>query len=434
MTPTEIGIIGLVALFVLLAVRMPVAIAMMIVGFVGTAVLNGMPAALSTLSGQAFSVATFYELSVIPFFVLMGNLAGVSGMSRDLYAAAYAWVGNWRGGLASSTIVGCAGFAAMSGSSIASAVTMGRVSLPEMRRFNYDDRLATGSIAAGGTLGILIPPSTGFVIYAFLTEESIGRLFIAGILPGILLASLFVFTIFLVTRVRPEYGPAGPATKFQQKLAAMWRAGPIVGIVLVTIGGIYGGWFTPVEAAGVGAFLAFAVALARRALSLRQLADVLLQTMRTTATSFLILIGAHVFSPFIALSHIPGDLAGLLMGLDIGALGLLMIVLAAYIVMGTFLEGIAMLVLTLPIVFPLIVGLGYDPIWFGVIIVIVLEMGLISPPVGVNVFVVKGIAQDVPMRSIFIGIFPFWLAMAVCLAILVAVPQIALVLPNSMFN
>ena len=434
MTPTQIGLVGLMALFVLLAARMPVAIAMMIVGFVGTATLNGLPAAMSTLSGQAFGVATFYELSVIPFFVLMGNLAGVSGMSRDLYNAAYSWVGHWRGGLASSTIVGCAGFAAMSGSSIASAVTMGRVSLPEMRRFKYDDRLATGSIAAGGTLGILIPPSTGFVIYAFLTEESIGRLFIAGILPGILLAGLFVVTIFLITRARPEFGPPGPVTDLPHKLGALWRAGPIVVIVLATIGGIYGGWFTPVEAAGVGAFLAFAVALARRSLNWSQLVDVLLQTMRITATSFLILIGAHVFGPFIALTHIPGDLAGLLMGLDMGALGLLIIILAAYIVMGTFLEGIAMLVLTVPIVLPIIVGLGYDPIWFGVIMVIVLEMGLISPPVGVNVFVVKGIAPDVPMRDIFIGILPFWVAMAACLAILVGFPRIALILPNTMFN
>ncbi len=434
MSETGIGIVGLVALFALLAIRMPVATSMIIVGFIGTWVLNGAPAALTTLSGETFAIATFFNLSVIPLFVLMGNLAGVSGMSRDLYDAAYAWVGHWRGGLASSTIVGCAGFAALSGSSLASAVTMGRVSLPQMRRFNYDDRLATGCIAAGGTLGILIPPSTGFVIYAILTEESIGRLFMAGVLPGLMLTGLFVLAIYAMTRLRPSLGPAGPAFSLRERLLVLRRAMPIVGIVLVTIGGIYGGVFTPVEAAGVGAFLALAVALVRRSLDLERFKQVLLQTMRTTATSFLILIGAHIFIPFMALSGIPRDLAGFLIGLDLGSLGILLIILAAYIVLGTFLEGFAILVLTLPIVFPLIVELGFSPIWFGVVMVIVLEMGLISPPVGVNVFVVKGIAADVPMRDIFVGILPFWLAMIVALAILVAVPDIALILPNTMFN
>ncbi len=434
MSETEIGVIGLLALFALLAIRMPVATSMIVVGFIGTWVLNGAPAALTTLSGETFAIATFFNLSVIPLFVLMGNLAGVSGMSRDLYDAAYAWVGHWRGGLASSTIVGCAGFAALSGSSLASAVTMGRVSLPQMRRFKYDDRLATGSIAAGGTLGILIPPSTGFVIYAILTEESIGRLFMAGILPGLMLTALFVLAIYMMTRLQPSLGPAGPAVSFGERMKALRRATPIVGIVVITIGGIYGGVFTPVEAAGVGAFLAFVVAFARRSLDLARIKQVLLQTMRTTATSFLILIGAHIFIPFMALSGIPRDLAAFLIGLNLGDLGILIVILAAYIVLGTFLEGFAILVLTLPIVFPLIVELGFSPIWFGVVMVIVLEMGLISPPVGVNVFVVKGIADDVPMRHIFIGILPFWLAMIVALAVLVAVPDIALLLPNTMFN
>ncbi len=434
MSETQIGIVGLLALFALLAIRMPVATSMIVVGFIGTWVLNGAPAALTTLSGETFAIATFFNLSVIPLFVLMGNLAGVSGMSRDLYDAAYAWVGHWRGGLASSTIVGCAGFAALSGSSLASAVTMGRVSLPQMRRFNYDDRLATGCIAAGGTLGILIPPSTGFVIYAILTEESIGRLFMAGVLPGIMLAGLFVLAIYVMTRLRPTLGPAGPAFSLQERLRALRQALPIVGIVAVTIGGIYGGIFTPVEAAGVGAFLALFMALVRRSLDLEKFKQVLLQTMRTTATSFLILIGAHIFIPFMALSGIPRDLAAFLIGLNLGDMGVLVVILAAYIVLGTFLEGFAILVLTLPIVFPLIVELGFNPIWFGVIMVIVLEMGLISPPVGVNVFVVKGIAEDVPMREIFVGILPFWLAMIVALAVLVVVPDIALVLPNTMFN
>ncbi len=431
---TTIGLIGLGGLFVLLGLRMPVATTMMIVGFFGTAAMSGWSAAYSILGSETLAITTTFSLSVIPLFVLMGNLAGVSGMSRDLYDAAYAWVGGRRGGLASATVVGCAGFAALSGSSLASAVTMGRVALPEMRRYGYNDALATGAIAAGGTLGILIPPSTGFVIYAILAEESIGRLFMAGVLPGLMLTGLFVVAINIITWFRPDFGPAGTALPLREKLASLKRAGAIVGIIGLTIGGIYGGVFTPVEAAGVGAFLAFLVALFRRTLSWTVMRQVLLATMRTTATSFLILVGATIFTPFIALSQIPKNLASLLIGLEMSDTGLMIIILAAYIVLGTFLEGLAILVLTLPIVLPIIEQLGFSPIWFGVIMVIVLEMGLISPPVGVNVFVVKSIAEDVPMSTIFRGIFPFWLAMGVALALLLAFPQIALFLPDTMFN
>ena len=433
MSAFAIGIVGLVALFLLLALRMPVAMVMLVVGFVGTAALNSMPAALSSLASEAFETASFSELIVIPLFVLMGNLAGVSGMSRDLYDAAYAWIGHWRGGLASATIGGCAGFAALSGSSIASAVTMGRVALPEMKRYAYADSLATGAVAAGGTLGILIPPSTGFVLYAVLTEQSIGRLFMAGILPGLLLTALFLVAIYVVVHMRPEMGPAGPRASLNDKLRALRRAFPIVTIVVLTIGGIYGGIFTPVEAAGVGAFFTFVVALWRRSLTRRTTQFVVLQTLRTTATTFMILIGAHVFIPFMALSEVPQSLATFLLGLELGTLGVIIVILVMYIVLGMFLEGVAMLVLTLPIVFPIVVVTGLDPIWFGVLVVIVLEMGLISPPVGVNVFVVKGIVPDVAMATIFRGIWPFWFAMAACLGILVAFPDIALVLPRTMF-
>lgn len=433
MSAFTIGLIGLAGLFILLALRMPVAMVMLIIGYIGTAAINGFGAANSSLASESFEIATFVELSVIPLFVLMGNLAGVSGMSKDLYSAAYAWMGHWRGGLASATIGGCAGFAAMSGSSIASAVTMGRVSLPEMKRFKYSDSLATGAVAAGGTLGILIPPSTGLVIYAILTEESIGRLFMAGILPGIMLAILFLIAIAIVTRINPEAGPAGPKTGMAERLRTLKRGGAIAGIVFITIGGIYGGVFTPVEAAGVGAFLAFVVALYRRSLDSANIKFVVLQTLRTTATTFMILIGAHVFIPFMALSEVPANLVTFLTGLDIGNLGVLAIILITYIVLGTFLEGLAMLVLTLPIVFPLIVELGLSPIWFGIVVVIVLEMGLISPPVGVNVFVVRSIAPDVLMGTIFRGIWPFWIAMGVSLVILVAFPQIALIIPDTMF-
>lgn len=434
MSVTAIGFIGLFFLFLFLLLRMPVALAMLVVGFVGTWVTNGTIPALTSLSGETFEIISFSELTVVPLFVLMGNLAGVSGMSRDLYNAAYKWIGHFRGGLASATIAGCAGFAAMSGSSIAAAVTMGRVALPEMKRFNYSDSLATGSVAAGGTLGILIPPSTGMIIYAILTEQSIGKLFMAGILPGLLLTGLFLIAIYIVTKLHPELGPAGPKATMRERFQSLRSAGTIVSVVLVTIGGIYTGLFTPVEAAGVGAFMVMVIAVYRKQLNRSKIKFVIFQTLRTTATVFMILIGAHVFIPFMALTEIPEDLVTFLVSLDVGDLGILIIILLTYIVLGTFLEGLAMLVLTLPIVYPLILELGLSPIWFGVIVVIVLEMGLISPPVGVNVFVVRGIAPDVPMATIFRGIWPFWFAMAACLAILVAFPDIALFLPNTMFD
>ena len=434
MTPTVMGLLGLAGLFVFLALRMPVGIAMMFVGVLGFAAAKGLGPAMAMLGSEPFVIASNYELTVIPLFVLMGNLATVSGMSRDLYAAAYAWFGHWRSGLASATIAACAGFAALSGSSVASAVTMGRVALPEMRRYNYDPWLVTGCIAAGGTLGILIPPSTGFIVYAILTEESIGRLFLAGVFPGLLLTALFILSIYIQTRINPKLGPAGPAVRSSEKLKATWQASSMIGIVFITIGGIYGGLFTPTEAAGVGAFLALLLALFRRKVNVSSMSSVLLQSVRTTAFVFLILVGAHIFNPFLALTHIPSDLTELLVRLDLPRLSVLFILLASYIVLGMFLEGFAMLVLTLPVVHPIIVALEFDPIWFGVVMVIVLEMGLISPPVGINVFVVKGIAEDVPMSQIFVGILPFWLAMGVCLAILIAFPEIALFLPNKMIQ
>lgn len=434
MSPTAAGLLGLAGLFLLLALRMPVGIAMMLVGLLGFGALNGWGPALAMLGSEPFVIATNYELIVIPLFVLMGNFATVSGMSRDLYAAAYVWFGHWRGGLASATIAACAGFAALSGSSVAAAVTMGKVALPEMRAYRYDPRLATGAIAAGGTLGILIPPSTGFVIYAILTEESIGRLFLAGVFPGLLLTALFILSIFVQTRFRPRLGPPGLASPVRDRIRAVRQASAMIGIVALTIGGIYAGLFTPTEAAGVGAFLSLLLALVRGRLSWGSLSSLSLESVRTTALVFLILVGAHIFNPFLALTHIPTDLAELLVGMELPRLAVLAILLAAYIVLGMFLEGFAMLVLTLPIVHPIILTLGYDPIWFGVVMVIVLEMGLISPPVGVNVFVVKGIAEDVPMTQIFAGILPFWIAMAACLAILVAFPDIALFLPDTMIR
>lgn len=447
MSLTIIGLLGLLVMFALMAMRLPVALAMLAVGFLGTAFASaakflsfGMPAeqawerawriAFSNLSGETFEAASNYNLLVIPMFVLMGNIAGASGMSADLFRAAYRWMGHLKGGLASATVTACAGFAALSGSSLASAVTMGRVALPAMRRYRYDDALATGAVAAGGTLGFLIPPSGGMIIYAVLTEQSIGRLFMAGVIPGILLTLLFIGAISLTVARNPEAGPRGDRVSWPERRASLVDALPIIFVVVLVIGGMYTGFFTPVEASSVGAFLTFAVAFARRRLNLAAMRDVVLQTMSATATIFLILIGAFVFIPFMSLTEVPQQLVTLLISLPIGDIGVLMLIILAYLILGMFLDTMAMLVLTIPVVIPIAIGLDWDLIWFGIIVVIALEMGMISPPVGINVFIVKSIARDVPMRRIFAGIWPFWFAMLLMILLLVALPDLALFLPR----
>lgn len=458
MSLTAVGLLGLFALFFLLALRFPVSLSMVLVGFAGTIIAQatkfisvGFPeerawdrafkTAYSNLSGEAFEAASNYNLLVIPMFVLMGNLAGVSGMSQDLFKAAYKWMGHMKGGLASATIAACAGFAALSGSSLASAITMGRVALPEMKRFKYADSLSTGSVAAGGTLGFLIPPSGGMIIYAVLTEQSIGRLFMAGVIPGIVLTLLFIAAVAFVVARNPEAGPAGEKAPASERLAALRSAIPIVSVVAIVIGGMYSGFFTPVEASAVGAFLTFVVAVMRRSINWQTSKEVILQTMKATATVFLIIIGAYIFIPFMTLTELPGQLVTLLTSLPIGDYGVLLIIILIYMFLGMFLEGIAMLVLTIPVVLPIIAALdfGFPPeiaamkmIWFGILVVVVLEMGMISPPVGINVFVVKSIAPQVPMGTIFMGIWPFWFAMAFMLLLLVLFPQIALFLPMQM--
>lgn len=444
MSPVLVGLLGFVVLLILMGLKMPVAFAMMVAGVIGIGVLNSWTAAFSTLYTETWSTLTYIELTVIPLFVLMGNIAGASGMSRDLYNTAYAWIGHFRGGLAHATILGCTGFAALSGSSVASALTLGRVALPEMKRFGYLERFGAGAVAAGGTLGILIPPSTGFIIYAILTEESIGRLFLAGVIPGLLLSACFILTIMIVTAMKPEIGPAGERFGFKDRLRYLWRGAAIIMIIVISIGGIYGGVFTPVEAAAVGAVLALLFSLPRKEFTLSGFVDALLKTVSTTAMIYFIIIGASVFSPFLALTHIPESLAATLREMSLSPMILLALVLFTFILLGTFLDGFAMMVLVLPIVLPIIeqsgiadtLGLasGSDlKIWFGVIMVVILEMALISPPVGMNVFVVKSVSE-IPMNEIYRGIMPFWVAMFVCLVILVAFPELSLYLPSTMRN
>ncbi|MBN8188064.1 TRAP transporter large permease [Salipiger thiooxidans] len=432
MSSVFVGSVGLALLLVLLLMRIPVAFAMFAVGFIGIWILNGLQAATGLLSSETFALASNSELIVVPLFILMGNVASATGMSRKLYDAAYATIGQVRGGLASATVIGCGGFAALSGSSVASALTMGRTALAEMDRFAYSPRLSTGVVAAGGTLGILIPPSTGFVIYAILTEQSIGRLFMAGILPGILLLSAFLLTIALLCTLKPELGPRGPRTNAREKGRAFLGAVPILAIVVITIGGIYSGMFSPTEAAGVGAALVILIGAVTRSLTLRVFWDAARSSIVTTASVMLILIAAHMINPFVALSHLPAEVSRLLVALDFGPFGTLVVILAIYLVLGCFLEGLAMLVLTLPIFMPVVLQLGIDPIWFGVLVVLTLEMGLISPPVGINVFIVKSVARNVELLDIFRGVLPFWLAMLVTLALLVAVPSLSLWLPSMM--
>jgi tripartite ATP-independent transporter DctM subunit len=434
MTPVTVGLIGIAFLFVLMILRTPVAFAMLLVGFFGMWALDSLRAAGAVLLTESYGAVSNYSLIVVPMFILLGNISSAAGFSRGLYDAANAWVGRFRGGLASASVLGCAAFSAVSGSSVATAVTIGKVALPEMRRLGYGNGLATGAIAAGGTLGFLIPPSTGFVIYAILTEESIGRLFMAGILPGILMMALFMGTVWLIAWRDPTAGPRGETLPFAQRFAVLARALPLIGIIVVSIGGIYVGAFTPVEASGIGAALVILLALVKRALSFEDFRGAVLDTVKTSAMLYTVVIGANVLNPFLAVTHIPATLGEALNGLGLGAYGTLFVIILAYVVLGMFLDGLSMLVVTIPIVFPVITGLGFDPIWFGVVAVIVIEMGMITPPVGLNVFVVKGVAPDVPMATVFRGVLPFLLAMIVGLFLIILFPQIALLIPNTMFG
>ena len=434
MSLTLVGVLALAGLFLMIFLRVPVGIALGVAGVLGYWSLSGPDATLALMGSIPFEIGYNYDLSIIALFVLMGNFAMVSGMSRDLYDMARSLVGHWPGGLASATVVGCAGFAAVSGSSLASAVTMGRVSLPEMKRYGYHPRLATGCVAAGGTLGILIPPSTGFIIYALLTEESIGQLFLAGVIPGLLLTGLFMATIALLTWRRPALGPKAERLAWRERVRAVGRSTALVGIIFVVLGGIYLGVFTPVEAAAIGAFMTMVLTIVRRKLTWETLRFCVLETIKTFAFVYLIVIGAFLFNPFLAVTRIPNNLASFVGMLELAPVWVLLLIVFGYIVLGTFLEGIAIMVLTIPIVYPLVTGMGYDPIWFGVLLVVVLEMSLISPPLGLNVFVVKGIADGVPMNEIFMGVIPFWGAMLVCAALLIAFPGLALFLPETMIR
>lgn len=432
MSPELIGIIGIVCLFFFLALRMYIGITMALIGFVGTSAIIDVSAGLNLMGMVPWSEGSSYTLSVIPLFILMGQFAFVSGISQDIYKAVYTWMGHLRGGLAMATIMACAGFAAVCGSSLATGATMGRVAIPEMNKYRYDQRLSTGCVAAGGTLGILIPPSIGFVIYGILTEQSIGRLFMAGIFPGILLAALFMGAIYLQCRLNEDMGPRGDRKTLKEKVATLYSTWPMIFLFLLVMGGIYYGIFTPTEAAGIGAFGAFGIALVKRKLNFNLFVESLLAAGNMTAMIFLIIIGANIFSSFLALTGIPMIMADGIVDLALPKIVILMVMILIFVLLGCVMDCFAIMILMVPILYPIIQSLAFDPIWFGVIMVIVLEVGLITPPVGLNVFVIKGAAPDVPLTTIFRGIWPFMIAAVVCIAIVIIFPQIALYLPSKM--
>ena len=430
----SMALIGLGVLLFMLAFRIYIAFAMILVGFLGMNYISGVNAGYHLMATVPYTTAAEYSLCVIPFFVLMGHLCAVAGISQDLYQTAYKWLGHLRGGLAMSTIGGCAGFAAVSGDSMGTAAVMGAAALPEMKRYKYRDQLATGCVAAGGTLGILIPPSMGFIIYAIITDQSIKHLFIAGILPGLLLAALFMLMIYIQARLNPQIAPPGPRVSFKERMISLKGTWAMILIFVLVIGGIYGGIFTPTEAGAIGACGALVIALIKGQLSWQKLTSALLETGRTVAMLFLLLIGAMILGYFLAGSEAPHQISSFICELPLPPYVLLMFILFIYVLLGCVMNILPAVIVTLPIFFPTIVKLGFDPIWFGVVLVIIMEMGLITPPVGMNVFVIKGVAKDVSVGTIFRGVLPFVLAMVVCVVILTAFPQIALILPNMMVN
>lgn len=432
MTPLTVGYIGLAVLILLLFSGIHIGVVMGLIGLFGMVYLSGWGAGLNLVGTVPYTTFADYGLSVVPLFILMGSFCFYAGISKDLYDTVHSWLGQFRGGLSMATVGACAGFAAVSGSSLATAATMGTVALPEMKRYKYDPALATGSIAAGGTIGILIPPSVIMIIYGVLTEQSIGKLFLAGFIPGVLEAIFYIGVIYIICRINPLMGPPGPRTSFMEKIVSLKGTWIVLALFVLVIGGIYLGVFSPTEAAGVGACGAFIFALARRRLNWQNFKASVVETIKTTAMIFVIMLGAMILGYFLAVTRLPFELAAFIGGLPVSPYIIMVLILFLYLILGCVMDALAMILLTVPIFFPLAMALGFDPIWFGIIIVRVVEMAAITPPVGLNVFVIKGVAKDVPLYTIFRGIFPFLMADICHVALLMAVPQVVLFLPGFM--
>jgi len=422
--------LGFVAIFVLSLLRVPLAFAMGIVGTVGLGLVRGWEPAWASLEQVVQETGFAYTLSVVPLFVLMGNFVSRAGLAQELFFAAHTLIGHVRGGLAHATVLACAGFGAICGSSIATAATMSRVAYPSMKKLGYSDSMSTAVIATGGTLGIMIPPSTILVIYGIITETNIGHLFAAGVLPGILSALLLMAAIALMTWWHPDHAPAGEKVSWAVRWRALRGIWGVLVLAVVVLGGIYGGVFTATEGAGIGATGAFLFAVARKTLSLRELVQVLMDSARTTSMLFMLLMAATVFANFINFTPMPFLLKDWIMEMGLTPIWIVVAMMAVYVVMGMVMEELTMVLLTIPLFFPIVVDLGFDPVWFGVLIVMVVQIGLVSPPVGMNLFVIHGLLPEVRLGAIFKGVWPLVLAMVITLGLLISYPEISLLLPS----
>ncbi len=431
MSPELIGVLGIIVLLVLFFLEFSIGLSLFIVGFVGVALLSDWSVGLSQLGTMPFSTSNNYGLSVIPLFVLMGLLMSNTGLGKDLFIAVDKWMGNLRGGLAMATIGASSIFAAISGSTTATTATLSKIAIPEMDQYNYKRSLSTASVAAGGTLGILIPPSVILILYGTLTAEPIGALLIAGIVPGVLMAIVFMLTIYIQVLLKPDLAPRRlEVYPFKEKIGSLKRIWPFLVVFFMSIGGIYFGVFTPSEAGGIGAFGAFIVSLLMKRLSFKQLMESCHETLMITVMIFLILIGAGLFNKFLALSQIPMNLANTVKSLDVSPIVILSLILLVYLILGMFMDGLAILVLTLPIVYPMIIDLGYSGIWFGVIIVMIINIGFLTPPLGVSVYIISGVIKDMPIEKIFKGVLPMVLTMIVFTIILCIFPEVVTFLPD----
>ena len=433
MSSEVIGILGVLALIVLIMLRVKIAVALGIVGLVGYAALDGWSTAFVVLGTTPFDLTSGYALSVMPLFILMGVVSGHSGMSRELFDAANALFSGRRGALAMATIGACAGFGCICGSSLATAATMSRIAVPEMQRLGYDDRLSTGAVAVGGTLGILIPPSVMLVLYAIVAEQSVPQLFAAGLIPGIVLAALQIVVVWVISRVLPGWAPDSVAVPWARRirlLTGMWK---LLILFFLAVGGIYAGIFSPTEAAAVAAFGAIAIAALTRRIGWKVLLDSMVETVRTASMLFFILITAFLFSYFLVRTQVPAGLVEWVKATGLPPWLVMVSLVAFYVVLGCVLESIAMMLITVPVFLPLVIELGYDPIWFGVLVVVVIEIGLVTPPVGLNIFVIRSQVPEIPLSSIYAGIMPFLAAAFVLVVLMLAVPELALWLPGVLY-
>ena len=432
MSMTLVGVLGIVALFVLIFSRIPVGFVMALVGVAGFAYITNMDAAMSMMVKDVFEVFGSYNLTVMPLFILMGQLAFHAGISTRLFNVAYKMIGHWPGGMAIATIGACAGFSSICGSTNATAATMASVTLPEMKKYGYRDSIATGVVAAGGSLGILIPPSVVFILYGIMTEQSIGSLFMAGILPGVVLTLLFMAVVMVWAVMDPTVAPRGPKATFKEKIKALGGVLETLVLFILVMGGLFGGIFTPTEAGGVGAMGTLVIALVQRNISFKGILAALDETTRISAMIFVIVAGATIFGHFLALTRLPFDIADMVSHLNLPHFAVMALIILVYLIGGCFIDALALIMLTVPIFYPVVTAMGFDPVWFGVVIVLVTQMGVITPPVGLNVYVVQSVATDVPLGTIFKGAFPLLLAIVVITLFLIFVPQLALFLPSLM--